>query len=194
MVHPIFEAGLEIRQIGGASVIAGSFPYNSPATISDRGSVRKELFAPRAFRFAIETEPERRIDLLVGHDFGKPIANRQTGSLVLRDTESGVDFEATLPADPPSWVVDAERAIAGGLMLGISPGFRVPPQTAVPGAEELRPEPGNPTVQMRQINHAVLRELSLVTNDAYTDSTVELRAEQDAANLDQWRRDLWRLL
>ena len=173
--------------------MAGRFPYNSTATVSDRGRVRKERFASRAFQFAIDTEPERRIDLLIGHSFDKPIASRQAGTLSITDTPTGVLFEATLPDDPPSWVIDAERAVLAGLMTGISPGFRIPPQGVVPGAERLVPEPGNPGVQIREVNQAVLRELSIVTNPAYEESMVELRSDQfeHAPDRTEYMRKLW---
>ena len=41
----------------------------------------------------------RKIDLLVGHDFGKPIASRQSGSLTIADSAEAVTFEATLPEE-----------------------------------------------------------------------------------------------
>ena len=174
---PIFEAAeLEIRRAGGKSTLSGRFPYGSTATIRDRGRVRKERFSARAFRFAIEDE-SRQLDVLVGHDFGKPIASRKAGTLQITDGEDGVTFEARLPDDPPSWVVDAEKSIAAGLMTGLSPGFTIPPASAVPDAERLEPEPGNPGVQVRVIREAVLREFSVVTAPAYPDAAVDLRAE-----------------
>ena len=190
---PVYPGNIEIRQVGGARVLSGRFPYNSMATVSDRGRVRKERFSSRAFRFAIESEPERRIDLLVGHDFNRPVASRSAGTLRLRDTDEGVMFEAELPDDPPSWVIDAERAVSAGLMTGISPGFRVPPQGVVPGAEQLVAEPGNPGVQIREVNHAVLRELSIVTNPAYEESMVELRSDQFdvAPDRTEYLRSIW---
>ena len=174
---PIFEAAkLEIRRSGGMRILSGRFNYGSMATIRDRGRVRKERFEPRAFRFAIEDEA-RQIDVLVGHDYGKPIASRKAGTLQIADGEDGVTFEAQLPDDPPSWVVDAEKSIAAGLMVGLSPGFTVPPASAVPDAERLEDEPGNPGVQIRVIRAAVLREFSIVTAPAYPDAAVDLRAE-----------------
>ena len=172
----VYPAALEVRQVGGARVLRGIFNYGSIATVSDRGRVRKESFDARAFAFAIADETDRRIDLLVGHSFDKPIASRQAGTLAIVDSADGVTFEAQLPDDPPSWVVDAEKAIAAGLMTGLSPGFRVPPSSVVPGAERLEPEPGNPGVFIRRIRAAVLREFSLVTSPVYEDATVELRA------------------
>ena len=175
---PIFEAAkLEIRRSGGVRILSGRFNYGSMATIRDRGRVRKERFEPRAFHFVVEDET-RQLDILVGHDFGKPIASRKAGTLAIADSDDGVTFEARLPDDPPSWVIDAERAIAAGLMTGLSPGFTVPPASAVPDAERLEPEPGNPGVQIRVIREAVLREFSIVTAPAYADAEVDLRAER----------------
>ena len=77
-------------------------------------------------------------------------------------------------------MTDIEKSIAGGLSTGLSPGFVVPPRTVVPDAERLLPEPGNPGVQIRQIDHAVLREFSVVTSAVYEDAFVELRAESNA--------------
>ena len=169
---------LEVRQVGGAQQIVGRFPYGSLGTVSDRGSVRKERIAPGAFRYAI-ADTSRRIDLLVGHDFGKPIASRQSGTLEISESSEAVTFSATLPTEglAPSWVVDAELAIRNGTMTGLSPGFRVPPRAVVPNAEVLIAEPGNPGVMIRQVNDAVLREFSVVTSGVYLDAGVDLRAE-----------------
>ena len=186
---PIFEAAeLEIRRAGGSRTVRGRFNYSSMATIRDRGRVRKERFEPGAFRYAIEDDL-RQIDVLVGHDFGKPLASRKAGTLIIEDGADAVTFEARLPDDPPSWVIDAERAIAAGLMTGLSPGFSVPPASAVPDAERLEDEPGNPGVQIRVIRAAVLREFSIVTAPAYADAAVDLRAETPMPV--QRRRRVW---
>ena len=187
---PIFEAAkLEIRRSGGMRILSGRFNYGSTATIRDRGRRRKERFAPRAFRFAIQDET-RQIDILVGHDFGKPIASRKAGTLQISDADDGVSFEAKLPDDPPSWVVDAEKSISAGLMIGLSPGFTVPPASVVPDAERFEPEPGNPGVEVRVIREAVLREFSVVTAPAYADAAVDLRAENFGREPTR-RRRIW---
>lgn len=172
---------LEIRQDGKRRILRGVFPYGGLAVVSDRGRVRKERIAPNAFDFAINREPERKIDLLVGHDFGAPIANRQTGSLLIESNAEAVTFEATLPelADMPTWVDDAVKAVRAGLMLGLSPGFRTPPPNVVPDAEVEIPEPGNPGVYITEVREGVLREMSLVTAAAYDDASVSLRAESE---------------
>ena len=171
-----WEGELEVRQLGGARTISGTFPYNRLGVVNDRGRVRKERINSRAFDYAISAE-NRKIDLLVGHDFGKPIASRQSGTMTIEDSADAVRFVATLPANPPSWVVDAELAIRAGTMTGLSPGFKVPPRETVMNAEELLPEPGNPGVQIRQINQAVLREFSIVTAPTYDDAFIEMRSE-----------------
>ena len=171
---------LEIRQEGGGvRLLVGTFPYGTLATLDDRGEVRKETFLPLALGYAIGNT-QHRIDILVGHDFGKPIASRQSGTLQIRDTPAAVEFEATLPSASltPSWVTDAERAILNGTMVGLSPGFRIPPRSAVPDAESLVPEPGNPSVKIRQIRQAMLREFSVVTSGSYRDAGVELRSDE----------------
>ena len=187
---PIFEAAkLEIRRSGGMRILTGRFNYGSTATVRDRGRVRKERFEPRAFRFAIEDET-RQLDILVGHDFGKPIASRKAGTLEIADGDDAVNFEARLPDDPPSWAVDMEKSIAAGLMVGLSPGFVVPPASVVPDAERFEAEAGNPAVQIRVIREAVLREFSVVTAAAYQDATVDLRAEHFGRGPNR-RRRLW---
>ena len=188
--YPVFEAAeLEIRRSGDKRILTGRFNYGSTATIRDRGRVRKERFEPRAFNFTIEDET-RQLDILVGHDFGRPIASRKAGTLEIEDSADAVNFEARLPDDPPSWVVDAEKSIAAGLMVGLSPGFAVPPASVVPDAERLEDEPGNPGVQIRVIRAAVLREFSVVTAPAYPDAAVDLRAD-DFGRAPNRRRRLW---
>ena len=187
---PVFEASkLEIRRSGDKRILTGRFNYGSTATIRDRGRVRKERFEPRAFNFAIEDET-RQLDILVGHDYGKPIASRKAGTLEIEDSADAVNFEARLPDDPPSWAVDMEKSVAAGLMVGLSPGFVVPPASVVPDAERFEDEPGNPGVQIRVIRAAVLREFSVVTAPAYPDAAVDLRAD-DFGRAPNRRRRLW---
>ena len=174
---------LEIRQGGGSRMIVGRFPYGQLATVADRGRTRKEVINSRAFSFAIDNTVDRvgapiRIELLSGHDFGKPLASRQAGTLAIQDADDAVTFQAQLPAieESASWVEDTVKAINAGQMVGLSPGFKVPPRGVVPNAESLKPEPGNPSVMIRNINDAMLREMSVVTSGAYTAAAVEMRS------------------
>ena len=187
-IYPV--EGLEIRQNGAGGTLRGRFPYGSTATLRDRGRVRKERFDPEAFEFSIE-DPEREIHLLRGHSFDQPLASKQAGTLRLNDTRAALEFEAdVLPeASRPSWVQDTVLAVSAGLIRGVSPGFRVPPPDAVPDAERIEPEPGNPDVSIRVIRAAVLFELSLVSRPAYQDAEVQLRHRVEGET--PGRRRLW---
>ena len=182
-----FLGELEIRQREGGPgrLLNGRFAYGKTAVLRYQGKIRKEQFHPLAFDFAI-VDRGRPLELLAGHDFAKPLASRQAGTLEVTNDQEAVEFEAVLPLEPPSWVVDAILAVSAGLIQHLSPGFFVPPKSVVSNAEELIREPGPEGVYIRKINHAVLREMSLVTNAAYEDSQVELRNHEE--RLEQYQR------
>ena len=173
----VWEGGLEIRRDG--RTISGFFPYSKLAVVSDRGKTRKETFKPRAFRFAVE-DPTREINLLNAHNFNQPLASKISGAFDLVDDDTGIAFTALLPPveRQPTWMKDTILAIQEGLARGVSPGFRVPPGNVVRAAEQLVPEPGNPGVFIREINEAVLYEMSVVTRPAYTETTIDVRSEE----------------
>ena len=79
-------------------------------------------------------------------------------------------------ADMPTYMQDVVKEVRTGRAGGISPGFRVPPKSAVPNAETFIAEVGNPGVQIRVINEAVMPEISIVTRPVYP-SRIEVRAE-----------------
>lgn len=175
--------GLETRQRGsfsGGGFIRGGFRYGQLATIRDRGKIRKEQITQGAFDFTVEDE-EQRIELLTGHSFNKPIASRSAGSLRLWNRGNMLHFEAALPPidNQPTWMRDAVKGIAAGLFQGISPGFRVPPKSVVPGAVTYAEDPEADGVLIRQINDAVLYELSLVTRPAYLETVLEIGVGED---------------
>lgn len=180
MLTGFASGGLELRRAGdGSAKLRGRFPYNSLAVLSDGGRTgrpRKERFAPRAFQHSVETLAE--IHLLVGHSFDRPLASRSAGSLELTDTPEALTFEATIAAAmmEVSHVRDALAAIAAGLIVGISPGFRIPPEQTVPNAEEVTEEdPTEGRALIRTIREAILFELSLVTRPAYSETEIEAR-------------------
>jgi HK97 family phage prohead protease len=184
---------LELRREGKRPQIRGRFAYGDLATISDRGSVRKERIMPGAFRFALDDEDDREINLLYGHDFNMPLASRNNGSLVLQDDDDALSFVATIASEllDVTHVRDALALLAAGLVTGISPGFRVPPKDVVKDAERLDPEPGNPGVFIRTLLALVLYELSLVTRPAYAASQAELRAQALAAHPVRQHNGVW---
>ena len=147
-------------------------PGRRMATIADRGKTRKERIGADAFGWqmrefaklqkqiaqAIEgaadqarlellrQELERRnVHVLSGHSFDRPLGDMKSGSAKVTSTQEAVSFEVDLPpdADQPSYMRDTLAMIKAGLAGGVSPGFRVPPASAVADAEGLEPEPGN---------------------------------------------------
>ncbi len=182
---------LELRQEG--RTLTGRFPYRSLATISDRGRTRKETFAPRAFSYAIE-DPEREINVLLGHSFDRPIGSKRAGTAAFEDTDDALTFRVELPeeAAQPTYLRDFLAATNAGLVLpGVSPGFRVPPASTVPDAERLEPEQGNPGVMVRTISAAVLYEMSLVSRAAYPDTAVDVRSLHGDFPATARRRRVW---
>ena len=180
MLTGFADGGLELRrQSDGSARLAGRFPYNSRAVLSDGGRTgrpRKEQFAPGAFRHSVETKQE--VHLLVGHSFDRPLASRGAGSLELEDTADALRFIATISPQmmDVGHVRDALAALSAGLIVGISPGFRIPPQQTVPDAEEITEEdPSEGRAIIRTIREAILFELSLVVRPAYSETEVEAR-------------------
>lgn len=160
--------------------LKGRFPYNKKAVLSDGGRTgkpRKEVFAPRAFAYNVEHQ-EVDIRLLVGHEFSKPLASRSAGTLMLMDAEDALTFEAIITEElqEASWVRDFFAGYAAGLIRGLSPGFRIPPQRVVPEAEKVEEEdPSEGMALIRWIFAALLYELSVVTAAAYDEAEVEAR-------------------
>lgn len=162
--------------------VKGRFPYNKRATLSDGGRTgkpRKEVFAPRAFAYNVNRQ-EVDIRLLVGHDYGRPLASRGAGTLSLTDDDEALSFEAIITEElqEASWVRDFFAGFAAGLIRGLSPGFRIPPRRAVPNAERVDEEdPAEGFALIRTIFQALLFELSVVTAAAYQEAALE--AEDD---------------
>ena len=183
LLHAPIPAALTVRSASdGSRVISGAFPYNSLATLSDGGRnggrPRKERFKSRAFAYRVE-DPKEDIHLLFGHDYDKPLASKLSQSLKLEDTAAKLFFEAVITPEVAelSYVRDVLALIAAGLAVGLSPGFRIPPQSTVPDAETIEDEdPSLGDAIIRTINQALLYELSIVTRPAYQETQVEARS------------------
>lgn len=176
---------LELRRSGdGATRLRGRFPYGKKAVLSDggrKGKPRKEIIAPRAFAYRIN-DPKEDIHLLAGHSYDRPLASRSAGTLDIADSAEAVTFMARIAPEleRASWVQDVLGALSAGLIKGISPGFRLPPERAVQEAEQVTEEPYDPSRDMygaiiRTVLDALLFELSLVTVPAYDETQVEER-------------------
>lgn len=185
MLFAPIETDLEVRKArDGSHNLVGRFPYNSLATLSDGGRggrPKKERFAPRAFAYRVERE-EKQIHLLSGHDYGKPLASRSTGTLSLKDSDEALTFQAKITPQiaDTSFGVDALAMIYSGLAYGISPGFRLPPKRRVEKSEEIEDEGHDPendvfNALIRTVLSALLYEISVVTRPAYTASQIEAR-------------------
>jgi HK97 family phage prohead protease len=186
MLHGASTGKLEVRRgSDGATRLIGTFPYNLIAVLSDGGRTgrpQKETILSRAFSYRVD-DPAEDIFLLVGHDFGEPLASKATGTLKLRDAADALTFEAIISRSiaDTSYAKDILAAIGAGLAVGLSPGFRIPPKRAVPNAEEVVQEPtdpaaGNHGAIIRKIREALLYELSIVTTAAYKEAQVEMRS------------------
>ncbi|MEM9899909.1 MAG: HK97 family phage prohead protease [Pseudomonadota bacterium] len=169
---------LELRRSGGGDVrLRGRFPYGKRAVLGAGGNGRrpkKEEFAPRAFSYAIEES--REVHFLLGHSFDRPLASRKSGTLTLEDTDEALTFSALLTPEiqRASWVQDFLAGLAAGLIIGISPGFRIPPPEAVADAEEtVEEDPAEGNALIRIIRAAVLFEISAVSRPAYDETELE---------------------
>lgn len=188
------EGGLELRKrASGAMALHGRFPYNKRAVLSDGGRTgrpRKEVIAPRAFSYRVD-RPEEDIHLLIGHSYDRPLASRGAGTLDLMDSDDALSFTATITEEMQevSYVRDFLAAMRAGLIAGISPGFRIPPERAVAKAEKVEEEdPAEGTALIRTIFAALLYELSVVTRPAYDETQIEERNWRPDRRIVQPRR------
>lgn len=165
----------------GNRQVRGRFPYMVLATITNGGKsgrVRKERFGKRAFRYVLEERFDIDIRFLLGHSYDHPIASRKTGTLELTDSDEALTFVATVKPEMQevSYVRDFFAGFSAGLIVGLSPGFSIPPKETVPDAETIEEEdPSEGRAIIRTINHAILWELSAVTNPAYKEAEIEAR-------------------
>lgn len=173
---------LEMRAAqGGRRAIHGRFPYNSKAVLSDggrSGRPQKEQFAPGSFTYSLKADAD--IHLLAGHSFDRPLASKNAGSLVFQDSTEALTFNATIAPEvaETSYAKDLFALIAAGLVVGLSPGFRIPPPAAVPPEDAETIEEEDPSLGraiIRTILQAILFELSIVTRPAYDEAQVEAR-------------------
>ena len=207
MLEGFADGGLELRKrASGAMSLQGRFPYGKRAVLSDGGRTgrpRKEVIAPRAFGFRVDA-PKEDIHLLVGHSYDRPLASRGAGTLELTDGDDALTFTATISEDMQrvSYVQDALTAMAAGLIVGISPGFRLPPKRAVAQPEKVEdegfdPENGAHNAIIRTVMQALLYELSIVTRPAYPEAQVEARSwdvpDRSDTLIKPSHRNRWRL-
>lgn len=172
-------SGVEYRSVGAFSVEDGgkitglAAPFNSPAQIGDPEWGFREQFAPGSFT---KTLNESDVVLLVNHDTSMPIARKSAGSLDLRQTDRGLEYEA-VPADT-SYSRDLVTNIKAKNITGCSFGFR-----AV--KDDWFDDDGNPSDErngtQRTVREAQLFEVTAATFPAYGDTDISARDAVAAA-------------
>lgn len=195
MLWAMHSGGLEIRKRASrALAVRGKFPYGKRAVLSDggrNGRPKKEIIAPGAFAYRIN-QPGEDIHLLVAHSYDRPLASRLAGTLTVQDTPAAVLIESEISEDMQgvSYVRDFLAALSAGLIVGLSPGFRIPPPRTVPDAETVAEEdPREGTALIRTVHQALLYELSAVTVPAYKEAVIEAQGDVLAEVLSESQLD-----
>lgn len=134
-------------------------PFNQETVI---GGWFREVILPGAYTKTLQENDQVS---LWDHDSGKPLSRKSTGTLILRETSNGLEFEMTLGNQ--SWALDAYESIQRGDVQGVSIGFRVIKQTWTNGDEE------NRELDLREIVEVRLYEISIVTFPAYEGTRVD---------------------
>ena len=103
-------------------------------------------FAQARIQMLSEMLERRNVNILAGHSFDAPLGDMKRGSARVTSTDESLDFEVDLPAeaDRPVYMQDLVKNVKTGRAGGVSPGFYIPPRSAVAKAESFAPEPGNP--------------------------------------------------
>jgi len=186
-------AAIRLRQDGQG--LEGAFYYDTDHVVADRAaripellevrqaSTRKERVRPGAFRFALD-DPSREVSVLMGRDYGKPLASKLAGSVEFDDGPDALRFSIpTLPA--VGYVEEFRRLLtSGAAVFGVAPLFRLPP---IPDAMELQAEEGNADVLIRIIREAVLTAIAIVTRPPRGNpGEVVLREAQSARRVRVW--------
>ena len=91
-------------------------------TVSDTGRRRKRRFKPGAFLPSIE-DPAQEITLSVGRNPNSAIASKLSGTLLLRDKDSGLEIEASRVPDTAEFR-DLEARADAGMEIHVEPLFQ----------------------------------------------------------------------
>lgn len=133
-----------------------------------RGKWFKEIMKRGVFQRAIEKAKE--IPLLFEHDWNKALANTRSNTLILKEDNVGLKFEAIIEDRS---IYDQVKA---GIINSCSFGFRALDEAI---------EPINSRLEKRMVSNIELLEVSLVKNPAYVGSLAEVRAyEEEVAKED----------
>jgi HK97 family phage prohead protease len=137
--------------------------FNSPTTLF-AGYV--EQIDPHAFDDTLADG--HNIFLLYAHDWTKPLASTEAGSLQLDTDNIGLHFIATVDTNI-SYVNDVINLVKSGLMIGCSFGFDI-----LDDKDSYDPNTDTFTDTLTKI---CLYEGTILSNPQYTDTTVSARAK-----------------
>ena len=142
-------------KIGGYASV-----YDAPShPLTIRGINGGKPFTERVQRGAFDSSLSSNISLLVGHDTRDLLANTKSGLLQLRSDQHGLAFEVTLPDTQRA--KDVRQLVDAGVLSEMSFGFQVIADSWV----------GN----TRTLSQVALREVSIVENGAYPQTSAEAR-------------------
>lgn len=157
---------IEVREVlnfseeGEVKKITGTIPYMKRSY--DLGGFVEQI-APTAFNKTVSDI--YNVKLLVNHDTSKVISSVKSNTLVLRNTETGLEFESIVPN--VSYALDAYEIISKGIVDTLSFGFRV-----IKDNWEVLEDGTN----LRTIIECKLEEISIIVAfPAYEDTSSEVR-------------------
>ena len=128
----------------------------------------------------VEYPPGGDVRALVNHDGALILARTGNATLELRKGDHGIKARIRMP--DVTYARDLMTLVRNGTVRGMSFGFRVPA-----GGEWYDPE-----TQTFHVRKMMLREVSVVGDSAYLDTTVQARARELLAKYDQHRAALTR--
>lgn len=158
---------LELRQgsfeAKGNKLSGYASVYDEPSKpLVIRGVNDGRPFVERVARGAFDASLGENIHMLVGHDRRELLATTSSGLLKLASNQRGLHFEVDLPDTQRSR--DVRTLVEAGVMRSMSFGFFVR-KDSWNGSE-------------RTLNAVDLREISVVADPAYPQTTVEARTHK----------------
>jgi uncharacterized protein len=148
--------------------------YNNPTTIGSKFGKQgfREVLLRGAFRSAVAAKQNTKF--LINHNVDRVMGSVAAGTLALRESDQGLEFEATLPESEDGR--NAYASIQRGDMSECSFGFNCGPEDE---AWDIETDERGKRMARRTIrNIAELGDVSAVTFPAYGNTSVSARAEQ----------------
>jgi HK97 family phage prohead protease len=167
----------EVRAVGAAGkamrVSGIAARYNNPTVIKLARSSFKEILLTGAFRKVVAAKHDTAF--LINHDANKLMGRVSSGTLRLRDTSEGLEFDVDFPDTEEAR--SAYASIQRGDMHGCS--FQFATETGDDEWSLDRAAADGKAVAVRKIrNVATLDDVSAVTFPAYPNTSVSARSQE----------------